>query len=148
MSCYKEKQTEQKGEYNGSQVNNNKGINNDKIENDNQMTESTKAYSDNKNEETKEVGNNESINNLQKDTDNPKKDTDSLKKDTESCEADVSSTAEQDVPMMCSICYLLQDDNGCNMGKEELNYLLGFTLNRIKIWVIITNIIEKNILYT
>lgn len=50
-------------------------------------------------------------------------------------EGHVSSTAEQNVPTLCMICLLLQNEKDCKLNTEDLNYLLGFTFNRIKMWV-------------
>lgn len=50
-------------------------------------------------------------------------------------EEDVSSSAEQINPSICSVCRLLQKEDDCKIGKDDMNYLLSFTLNRIKIWV-------------
>lgn len=50
-------------------------------------------------------------------------------------EGDVSSSAEKAVPTFCSVCQLLQDEKECPVDRDMLNYLLSFTLNRIRIWV-------------
>lgn len=36
---------------------------------------------------------------------------------------------------MCSLCNLERVGIDCGIGKEELNHLLTFVLNRIKTWV-------------
>lgn len=50
-------------------------------------------------------------------------------------EEHVSSTAEQNIPSHCTICILLQNEKECKINNDDLNYLLDFTLNRIKMWV-------------
>lgn len=50
-------------------------------------------------------------------------------------ESTLSNESEYD-ETLCGICNISKLDDGCNLEKSELNYLLKYVIHRIQSWVI------------
>lgn len=125
LSCHKDEELK-KNE--SDEKDNNRDLQDEKVEENKEVTNEKEVSNE------KLVSNNEKEDDIQQ-VENKNSNVSTNVDEITVLSDDVTSSGEQVTAAICSVCRLLQKEDDCKLSKDEMNYLLNFTLNRIKIWV-------------